>query len=738
MHLAESMRRKSNVMKHSRKSHPSKLFDSCKAARSWLELGIQPVPLHSRSKKPKQGKGWQKLLVEEETIEQFFERGDNLGGLWGEPSGWIVDIDLDCDEAIAAADVLLPETFIYGRRTRPASHYLYRCEGITTFKRFPFKGEMILECRSTGAQSVLPPSIHPDGDRYEINNDVPFKTLSRRELERRCNLIAAASLLAQRYPESGSRHDYIHAVAGSLLWEGWSPESVNEFMGAVLDAADRKEDDRPQRERTVANTIDHFAKGDRVSGWRTLSQWIAGEDLKAIRLWLNSGRKMEDPPTKKRAERAEEDTGPKPELLQVPGLVGEIMDWAAKRAFAVQPLFDLAVGLMTVALASGNKYVVDGWDTPLQPYFLLLAPTASGKESGLGSVHHMTKTLGIAGNVFQGFQSYHALLDKLTEPPHLACWLWDEAARKLRAAGRTQGGQDSQIVTYLLSLYGKAAASVAGMPGRKASIDSVDHPFLTILAAAQPSQMIEALTESDISMGLINRFVLFDAGDELPDTNFGRQTIFPAKIDDGLKAFRSIEPPKGDFPFIKIRMSSTETWAIFRDFNEQSREFAVRGGGWEMWGRANQNALILAGIVAIGINARKPIITESIARWAIRFLEWSSNRWTSRVEESSARSTVEVASKYVEKAIRHAVNFKGRAFGRPGELRALERGLMPRALLIRLCRHLRGRDFDDSIDQLVASDLIVCGEIEGREVYWIRNSASNEPPPPRAARQSSV
>lgn len=706
--------------KYSAKAHPSKSFDSVKAALSWLELGILTVPLFPRKKKPKAGKGWQNLRLEEETVDQFFVRGDNIGGLWGEPSGWIVDVDLDCKEAIAAADTLLVPTFIYGRRTSPGSHYLYRCEGIATFKRQRFKGSMLLECRSTGSQSVLPPSIHPDGDRYEINNDVPFKTLSRRELERRCNLVAAASMLAQQYPESGSRHDFVHSATGSLLWEGWTPEATREFMGAVLDAADHREDDRDQRERTIENTIEHFRQGDRISGWRTLSQWIEGQDLKSLKAWITAGRAGE--PAPQSVELKSEETGPDPKLLVVPGLVGEISKWSKARSFTEQPLFDLAVGLMSVAVATGNRYVVEGWDTPLQPYFMLLAPTAGGKESALDALTNVMRRLRQEQHIFQGFQSYHALLDKLSEQPHMACWLWDEAARKLKSAGKSQAGQDNQIITYLLQLYGKASSCVPGMPGRKTSISGIDYPFLSILAAAQPSQMIEAITESDLSMGLINRFILFDAGDELPDTNFERQNVFPSKIEEGLKRFREVDPPRAEFPFVKVKMSSSETWAMFRDFNEKARELSAKGGGSEMWGRANQNALVLSGIVAVGINHKSPIITETIATWAIRFMEWSAKRWMARVEECSSRSLAEVASKQMERYIRGVKSYRNRSLGRPQEIEAIDRGLMPRSLLARLCRHLRGRDFEDALDQLVASDIITIGDIEGREVFWVKQT----------------
>jgi hypothetical protein len=184
--------------------------------------------------------------------------------------------------------------------------------------------------------------------------------------------------------------------------------------------------------------------------------------------------------------------------------------------------------------------------------------------------------------------------------------------------------------------------------------------------------------------------------------------------------FRTVDPPKGEFPFIRIKMSSTETWATFRDFHERCREQAIKGGGWEMWGRANQNALMLAGIISVGINPKNPLITESLAQWATAFMDWASHRWTMRVEDSSSRSVIETSSKLIERIVRNAASYEGRTGGRSSELAAVRRGLMPRSLLSRLCRHMRGRDLQDGIDSLLSSDLIAQGEAEGVDCIWIK------------------
>lgn len=706
---------------------PSRKIDSAKVARSWLDLGIQPVPIKRRTKKPKDGKGWNTLKVTRETIPRFFSPGDNVGGLWGKPSGWIIDVDLDWDEASLAAPRLFPETFVYGRRNRPGSHYLFRVDGVSGSKRYDSgkgdnaKRSVIAEIRSTGAQSVLPPSIHPDGDRYEINHDVEIKTLTVKNLEQLVNQVSAAALFSRYYPHGGGRHDYIHAITGALLWEGWDEDKTRKFSRAILDAVDNKEDDRKQRERTIENTITHFREGNRIAGWRTLSQWLHGEDLKLIKSWLKATKQYEvvqkgfKPKFKLKEQESVQ------ELIQVPGIVGEIAAWSSRRAYLKQPMFDLSVGLMCTALLTMNRYVVDGWDTPLQPYFMLLAPTAGGKESALESVYQFARKLGLGEYAFQGFQSYHALLDKLAAPPNVSVLLWDEAARKMRSANRSQGGQDFQIMTWLLQLYGRANSSSPGIPGRHNAIQAIDQPFFLTMAASQPQQMLEAITDSDIAQGFPNRFILFDSGDRVPESNLQRTNVFPSRFEEFQKTVKGLgTPTNGSGPFRKIKFDSMSTWNRFRDFDHESRTAAFQSDVSGLHGRANQNSLIVAGLVAVGINPKNPVITESIADWAMKLVRWSTEHWKRRVEESSSRTIVEQRSKTVERYIRHVREFAYRAKADKKASKLMTEGLLPRSMLTRLCRHITARDLDDVINQLVVADLIATGEVNDTEVFWCK------------------
>lgn len=132
------------------------------------------VPLRPRSKSPVRN-DWPNVRIETDDIKSHFSTKDNVGIILGEPSGWLVDVDLDCPEAIELADSYLPPTSaITGRASAPRSHRWYIATGATTEKHTdPNDGSMIVELRSTGTQTVVGPSIHPDGEAYEILDSEP-------------------------------------------------------------------------------------------------------------------------------------------------------------------------------------------------------------------------------------------------------------------------------------------------------------------------------------------------------------------------------------------------------------------------------------------------------------------------------------------------------------------------------------------------------------------------------------
>lgn len=144
------------------------------AARGYLARGYTPVPVPRGGKRPVL-KGWQQLRPTEDDLPALFAGESNIGLILGEPSGGLVDVDLDCDEAIELADEYLPETqAVTGRAGKPRSHRWYVAEGAATRQFRDRDKAMIVELRSTGGQTLVGPSIHPEsGETYETLEGEP-------------------------------------------------------------------------------------------------------------------------------------------------------------------------------------------------------------------------------------------------------------------------------------------------------------------------------------------------------------------------------------------------------------------------------------------------------------------------------------------------------------------------------------------------------------------------------------
>jgi hypothetical protein len=158
---------------------------------------------------------------------------------------------------------------------------------------------------------------------------------------------------------------------------------------------------------------------------------------------------------------------------------------------------------------------------------------------------------------------------------------------------------------------------------------------------------------------------------------------------------------------------------MFDDFEEASRRRTFRKE--YVWARANQNALIMAGIAAVGVDANKPMITEDIARWAIEIASWSNEHWADKIRLIGGETVSEQESFKVENCIRHPNRYIESALKQSkvqSDLAA--KGFMHHSLLLRVTRGLTVARRDQILDELHEADLISSsGTPDGNSVmYW--------------------
>ena len=196
------------------------------AAESYLERGWFPIYVEYKTKNP-DGEHWQNRRISKENIHtRFNKKEQNVGILLGISNG-LIDVDLDCPEAVELAPFFLPPTHLKGGRgERPNSHWFYCCPNFKTMQFSHGKKEdddgMIVDIRGitssgTPKQTLVYPSVHTSGDKYIWNESGNPAPIEQEVLIKKVKQLAAASLLARHWPNKGTRNNTAMALAGTLL-----------------------------------------------------------------------------------------------------------------------------------------------------------------------------------------------------------------------------------------------------------------------------------------------------------------------------------------------------------------------------------------------------------------------------------------------------------------------------------------------------------------------------------------
>jgi putative DNA primase/helicase len=270
-----------------------------RAAERYLRSGVAVIPIPAGEKNPDR-RDWQNERWTVEAIPRIFNNGQNIGALLGEPSGGLVDIDLDVPAVLRVAGRFLEPTKTTGRTSAPDSHWLYYCDDIRSQGFEDLDGTTILEIRSTGRQTVFPPSVHPSGERYSFSDSgLTTARVGREDLLRGCRELATAGLIARNLPPVGGRHKFAMALVGFLLRRGLTAEAVQRITLAAWDASGYpserdKREARRDVEGIVRDTAEKLARGEEVVGGRTLSEIKPGLARKISRYWGFSERDTPD------------------------------------------------------------------------------------------------------------------------------------------------------------------------------------------------------------------------------------------------------------------------------------------------------------------------------------------------------------------------------------------------------------------------------------------------------------
>lgn len=235
------------------------------AAAKLIADGFAVVPIVPGKKNPNDPDWLKKTYAPGDFVD-----GCNIGVKCGKPSGHRVDIDMDAPEAVAIGQQLLYNTnLIHGRPGKPSSHWWYTCPGAVTKSYKDINGEVLIEIRADGGQTVVPPSTHKSGDVLAWEQSGAAATIAFEDVVHTVRGTAVAALFARHWPK-GSRHVAAGHLSGFLLRLGYDDTWVQQIIEHAAKAAGDEE--IKDRVRIAKDTCAKHKKGEKTTGGPKLAE----------------------------------------------------------------------------------------------------------------------------------------------------------------------------------------------------------------------------------------------------------------------------------------------------------------------------------------------------------------------------------------------------------------------------------------------------------------------------------
>lgn len=617
---------------------------SLEAAAAYTRRGWRVVPIAAGAKSPTL-KGWPSLRLEEPELASHFYGETNIGLILGEPSGWLVDVDLDSDEAVELAGQYLPATgAVTGREGRPGSHRWYIAEGAATAKHTSCDGAMIVELRSTGCQTVVGPSVHPSGERYDVLEGEPARVPAA--MLAACVQALADAVRAQRHtvepprsaPTISAHHNdaerraaaYLDAMPPAIAGSGGHNQTyaaatalVHGFAlspDAALHLLATRYNPRcepPWSERELRHKVEDAASKphERPRGWL----------LEARRDEPNTSVDLSGLATQRQSVHA--DPGPIPErLLEVPGFVGDVVRFNLETAKRPQPVLALAGALCLQAVLSARK-VRDALGNRTNLYAVGVADSGAGKDHARKvnkAILFEAGAIELEGN--EDLASDAGLFSAVEAQPAVLFQM-DEFGRFLRTIGDPKRAPHLyNVLTALMKLYSSADTVYRGKAYADRNRNKViDQPCVVVYGTTVFEHFYQSLTTESLADGFAARLLVFET-DERPARRWAPQRDAPASVVEAARWWHEHVPGGNlarEHPQPRLIETTREARAIFDALaeNVDARMEGAPGSVSAAWARAEEKACRLALLHACSADREHAVIDAPAARWACELSE---------------------------------------------------------------------------------------------------------------------
>jgi hypothetical protein len=554
------------------------------AAAKLIDLGYHVVPIEARNKRPAQKVGstwemmteWQRFRdlmpteIQHEIWSSYSECniGIVLGSKVGEHEQVIaIDIDLTDHDEIEEVRRALPFTPM-AKKGKKGLTLFYRADEEITTRVYRRDDKNILEVltgRDT-RQTVVPPSVHPDGPVYQWLGPGPVPPHNLPLIEADQLAAMEETLEGIGWDRNGHEREKRRERLGIRAVEPGDWDISSPFMDLNQTALTRLADWVPELP-SIARLRPARRGYEGVALWRAggsgapvekrkrnlsiqpigIKDWGTEETFSALDLvmrafginldaaykWLGSQLGIDDSPAiilrekegdgihpdpVSDTEDLEEEGGQResvefagltPDLCFPPGLVGTIAQWINDSAIKPQPALALAAALCVVGTAMGRQYA-GPTRTGSHIYALGIAPTGAGKDHALQATKRILTSAGMGQHLGPGeFISSTAVINFMTRSPLGFCAMDEFGAFMARINSRKAGGFEKAVGAILRTAWGSSFSPMPTPEWAQKRSTLIHAPALSLYGTSTPEEFFGALSGLDTSNGILNRFLIF-------------------------------------------------------------------------------------------------------------------------------------------------------------------------------------------------------------------------------------
>lgn len=675
------------------------------AALKYSELGWHIIPCRPGVKIPLTPHGIKDATNDVEVIKAWWARWPtaNIAVACGDKSGiHVVDVDKDDTKGVDGWETLkseepLPNT-ITQDTPRGGAHFIYRADDPPR-NRNSFKPG--IDIRSDGYYIMLPPSLHPNGKRYEWRkghspwdvepaefpdhmrppekNALPWgkpvpvkppitpsgdKIIDRARLYlQECEpaiqgqaghdkLLWAATALVKGF-------EIDDGTAINMLWNEYNPRCVPPWDRG--NPSDAKDFERKVREAH---------KSSNPRGWL-----LVDYGLREDTALLETGRQIAESLLKKKPEpvaevvEVVEEPGPETDdypdwLLHPPGLVGKIVEYINLTAGCYQPLLAVGASLTACGALMGRK-VRDQSNGRTNLYMMGVAHSSAGKDHPGDCIEQIISAAGVSHILGGSRVTSDTAIEVALEQNPVQLFQWDEIGHmfaNIKAAGGSSSSATHlrTIVPALMELYSSPHKLWIGKQRAEEAARRIDQPHICVWGLTSPDVMYSGLSTAELRDGWLGRVITLISHSR-PMYEIKSMLAPPKDVIESVRGWaeRTVPAPEGTGGITAVTSAFQITvpthglaMQVFNDFGASChRKMIACSNDGDMtqylWGKALQNARRIALIIAAGEDFSDPVINEYHAKYACEFVRVNIERFRDSIQTHMADSVWEADKKRI-------------------------------------------------------------------------------------------